>query len=503
MRWLHIGSCRNFECRLRDELFTHLTRLPASWFNQARTGDIMSRLTADVEAVRMGVGPGIMHLFQTGTMMLGAIAIMLTRNWSLTLLALVPMGIIMIGIRRLMPRMHEASRRVQEQLSTVSELAQESFSGSRVVKAFAREDYEIERFEGEAKTYIGDSMRLAMLRGKMHVGIEVMAGLVSVCVLYFGGRAAIGGAMCVGEFFAFFGYFMMLVWPMIAIGWTLALFQRAQVALNRLEAVLETEPNIVSGPVKDLLPTGAWTLRDLTFRHEGATEDSLRRIDLEIPAGSSLAVVGPTGAGKSTLAQVFGRLVDPPENTVFLDGVDVRQLDLDVLRRSIAMVPQDTFLFSDTLHANIAWGVDSADREEVAAAAEAAQVREAIESFPHGFDEIIGERGVTLSGGQKQRVAIARALLLDAPTLILDDCLSAVDTDSEEKIRAHLSAAMEDRTSVIIAHRLSSVRACDHIIVIEKGAITEQGTHDELIRLGGWYAETWHKQQVEADLEAA
>ncbi len=503
MRWLWIGASRDFECRLRDRLFAHISKLSFSWFNRARTGDIMSRLTSDVEAVRMGVGPGVMHLYQTGIMAIGAVSLMLWMDWGLTLVSLLPMTVVLLYIRSLMPRMQAASLRVQEQTARVSELSQESFSGSRVVKAFAREDYEISRFEREASLYIDDSMRLAMLRARMRTGIEALSALVTVCVLWLGGRDVLNGTLNAGEFVSFFGYYMLLIWPMIAIGWTLSLFQRAQVALERLEEFLAIEPEIADGPVTDVKLTGDWKLSHLTFTHDGARSPSLVDIDIRIPSGSSLAVVGPTGAGKSTLAQMLGRLLDPPAEAVFQNGFDVRDLNLGLLRRSISMVPQDTFLFSDTVRANIAFARPDASIEEVRAAAEAAQILDAIEAFPKGFDQIVGERGVTLSGGQKQRIAIARALLHDAPTLILDDCLSAVDTDTEERILEHLRRSMTERTTVFVAHRLSSIMHCEHIVVIENGRITEQGDHATLITRGGWYANTWRRQLVERELEAA
>lgn len=504
MRWLFIRASRRFECRLRDSLFEHISSLSFSAFNRMRTGDIMSRLTADIEAVRMGIGPGVMHLFQTGVMATGAVIIMLASYWELTAIALVPMLLIFVIMRFMTPRLHTSSQKVQEQLSTLSSMAQESFSGSRVVKAFAREDYEIDRFEKEADVYITDSMRLAMTRGRLHAVIEVMTGLVTVAVLYFGGSAVIEGRLEFGRFVSFFGYFMMMVWPMIALGWTLALFQRAIVALDRLQAVFQIRPEIVGGTMRPESLKGHWRIEGLTFTHGGADEPALRDLSLEVPAGGSLAVVGPTGCGKSTLVQLLGRLLDPPAGTVFQDDIDVRDLELDALRRSIAMVPQETFLFSDSIRANIAYAAPHRDDDAtVERAAESAQVLDAIRDFQDGFDQVVGERGITLSGGQKQRVAIARALLHDAPTLILDDSLSAIDTGTEERILEHLREIMHDRTTIIVAHRLSSVMHCDEIVVLRDGAIVERGSHDKLVEKGGWYADTYRQQLITRELETA
>ncbi len=504
MRWLFIRSSRNFEERLRNRIFEHLSRLSFTYFNKSRTGDIMSRLTADVEAVRMGVGPGVMHMFQTGAMAIGAVLFMLVSYWQLTLWTLVPMALMFLMIRRTMPRLHAASLRVQRKLADLSSLAQESFSGSRVVKAFAREEYEVKRFRLESKSYIDASMEMAMTRGRMHVYIELISGLVAVALLYFGGKGVIRGTFSLDHFIAFFGYFTMLVWPMIAIGWTLALFERASVAMDRLEGVLAQDPEITDGDVIVEKLTGDWRINSLHFRHEGAITDTLIDISFEIPRGSSLAIIGPTGCGKSTLMQILGRLLDPPNDTVFQDNVDIRDLKLGDLRRSIAMVPQETFLFSDTLAANIAFGndQDSGDQKAIEEAAESAQVREAIDSFEYGFDQLIGERGTTLSGGQKQRVAIARALIHQAPTLILDDCLSAIDTRTEEKILERLRKT-SDQTTIIVAHRITSVMHCDQIIVLKDGRIIEKGRHEDLVAAGGWYASTLRRQLLKQEIEAA
>lgn len=500
MRWLHIGTSRSFEFALRGELFDHFSRLDFSFFNQSRTGDVMSRLTADVEAVRMGIGPGCMHLFQTGIMAVGVVSVMLAISWQLTLIALVPLLLVLVAARRLMPLMHDSSVAVQESLSNLSAQSQESFSGARVVKAFAREDHELSRFSKTAFTYIHDAVRMALLRARFHVIIEVMAGIVTVGLLYFGGRRVIDGSLSFGLFAAFFGYFTLLIWPMIAIGWTLSLFERAKVALSRLDEVFSTEPAIQDGPLAHPITKGTWSIRDLSFSHEESTP-VLQGIDIEIPSGTSLAVVGPTGAGKTTLLNILGRLIDPPPGTVFCCDVDIRQFKLDVLRRSISMVPQESFLFSDSLRSNLCYADREASDEEVERVVRQAALSDCVESLPDGLDTLVGERGVTLSGGQKQRVAIARALLERTPTLVLDDALSAVDTSTEEELLGHIRDATEERTTILIAHRLSSIRHCDQIIVLKEGLITERGSHTELLELDGWYAATWRRQLIARELE--
>lgn len=501
MRWLHIRVSRRFEFQIRNELFDHLSRLPFSWFDRARTGDIMSRLTADIEAVRMGIGPGLMHMYQTGVMAVGAVCFMLIASWRLTLLALVPMLLLALICRRLMPRIQSASVDVQDRLSSMSALAQESFSGARIVKAFAREEHEGSRFGEQAGAYVRDSVGLAMLRARLHVSIEVMAGLVTVCLLYFGGRQVVSGSLGYGVFVSFLAYFIMLIWPMIAIGWTLALFQRANVAIRRLDEFFDTPPGITDGEgvTEDL--NGSWSIRGLSFGY--GDQDVLHDINVEIPAGGSLAIVGPTGCGKSTFVSLMGRLFDPPAGTVFQNGGDIRDMPIEKLRRSLAMVPQETFLFSDTLQSNIAYSAGTLPIEDVMAAARFSEVHEAIMAFPNQYDEVIGERGVTLSGGQKQRVAIARAIVHDAPTLILDDCLSAVDIDTEERILRNMEKSDRKRTTVVVAHRLSSVMHCDEIIVVNEGRIVERGDHGKLLSAEGWYAKTWRRQLMKRELGAA
>ena len=500
MRWLHISVSRSFEFSLRCELFEHFSKLDFNFFNRSRTGDIMSRLTADVEAVRMSIGPGCMHLFQTGIMAIGTISVMLFISWKLTIMALIPLALVLFVARSLMPAMHDSSVAVQESLSNLSSGSQESFSGARVVKAFAREEYEAKRFAQTAFAYIHDAVRMALLRARFHVIIEVMAGLVTVGLLYFGGLQVIDGELSFGLFASFFGYFTLLIWPMIAIGWTLSLFERGKVALSRLDEVFLTKPAIVDGPLDHAITQGRWSIRNLSFAYDAGTP-ILQGVSLEVAAGSSLAIVGPTGCGKTTLLNILVRLIDPPDETVFCSGDDIRQLNLEALRRSISMVPQESFLFSDTLRANLGYANRDCNDEAIDRVVTQAALSDCVDMLSKGLDTVVGERGVTLSGGQKQRVAIARALLEDTPTLILDDALSAVDTSTEEELLSHIDRAMVDRTTILVAHRLSSIRRCDQIVVMKEGRIHERGTHGELIALGGWYAETWRRQLLAKELE--
>jgi ATP-binding cassette subfamily B protein len=382
---------------------------------------------------------------------------------------------------------------------------QENLAGVRVVRAFAREGGEMDAFRELNREHLRRNTRLIQTSGLFHPSLGFLSGLAALLGLYLGGREVIAGHITLGEFVAFTVYLAMLNWPMVALGWVISLFQRGTASLQRLAEILDTTPEIASIPDPVTLEAcrGAIEIRDLTFRYPRTDVNALEGVSLSVPAGHTVALVGRTGAGKSTLLALLGRVFDPPEDTVFIDGVDVRKLDLEVLRSHIAAVPQDSFLFTASVHDNIAYGVDTATREEVEKAAAIAGLDEDIRAFPSGFDTLVGERGITLSGGQRQRATIARALLRSSPILLLDDCLSSVDTHTEDAILHGLRREMTGRTTLIVSHRVSTVRDADRIVVLDEGRVVETGLHDELISLGGAYAELHRKQQLEEELEAS
>lgn len=502
MRWLWIGWSRHAERRVRDHGFAHIIRLPLGFFHRSRTGDILSRLTSDVEAVRMGYGPGIMHCAHPVFMTAGAIVLMLATSPLLTAVSMAPMVLLFLTMRGILPSIHQRAMRVQERQGELTTRAQESFSGARVVKAFAREPYEIDRFQVLSQGFLRDSLEHAKRRGLFQCLIEMFAGLGSLIVFFTAGRLVVDRVVTVGDYVAFTGYLNLLIWPMIALGWTLALFKRAEASAERIQKLRDepAEIGLSDGPI-GLPPRGELSIRNLTYTYPGAAQPALVDVDLEAPAGSTVGIVGATASGKSTLVNLLQRLHDPPPGTVFLDGVDVLDLPLPRVRGAFAVVSQESFLFSDTLRNNVTFGRDDATDAEVQRALHISCLDDEIATFPDGIDTRVGERGVTLSGGQRQRTSIARALLMDAPILILDDALSAVDTETEQRILFRLRPEMAQRTALIVAHRLSSVQDVDHIIVLAKGRVLERGTHADLLALDGTYAALWRMQQEERELE--
>jgi len=517
-RWILIGVSREIEFDLRNDLFAHLERLSYSFYQRTRTGDIMARMTNDLNAVRMLVGPGIMYTANTIVFTAVSLVFMLSISPRLTMFAFLPLPIFSIVVQYFGRRIHERFERIQAMFSDISARAQENFSGARLIRAYVQEEAEIELFERENQEYIGRSLKLVRLMGMLWPTLQTLLGVAVVIVLYVGGREVIQHRINVGDFAAFNTNMVQLTWPIIALGWVINIFQRGTASLGRIAAILAEKPEVTDAgvPAKNAPQEirGDIEFRNLSFhygqtlqaaeRGEGHThgdEDVLRKVSLKVPAGSSLAIVGPTGSGKSTLVSLIPRIYDAAPGEVLIDGRSIREFPLEVLRRNIGFVPQETFLFSDTIRENIAFGAQDATDADVRRVAEAASIAADIESFPDGYKTLVGERGLTLSGGQKQRTAIARALIRNPRILVLDDALASVDTQTEDRILNHLREVMQGRTSIFISHRVSTVRNADRIAVLRDGEIVEYGTHEELIDRNGYYTELYSKQLLEEELE--
>ena len=504
-RWVLIGISRDIEYDIRNDLFRVLERQSSSYFQEHRTGDIMARATNDLSAVRNLLGPAIMYSLNTLLFTIGSLVFMVRISPWLTLLAFVPLPAASILVQYFGRRIHDRFERIQAMYSDISAQVQENVAGARLVRAFAQEDAEIRSFERANNEYIRRALRLVRLMGMLWPTLEFMLGTSLVVVLLVGGHEVLSHRITVGAFVAFMTYMTMLTWPVIALGYVVNLFQRGTASVRRIQDILIAEPAISDTTLPPNQPApqevrGAIEFRNLTFAYDPGTPLVLHNINLRVPEGSSLAIVGPTGSGKTTLVSLIPRLFEAERGTLLVDDCSVMDYPLATLRRAIGFVPQETFLFSDSIRENVAFGAPDSSEEAILEAARAAHIRDEILEFPKGFSTLVGERGITLSGGQKQRTAIARAIVRDPRILILDDALSSVDTYTEERILNELAEVMRGRTTIFISHRVSTVRNADQIAVLVNGRIVELGTHDELVARNGYYTKLHEKQMLEEEL---
>lgn len=520
MRRIVIDTSRAVEYDVRRDFFAHLQSLSFLTYSTQRTGDLMSRATSDIEGVRMLLGPAVLHFSRTALLTPTVVIYMWTISPLLTVLSFIPMILVSVLVKLIGGRMYRLTLVTQQRLAEVSNFSQENFSGMRVVKAFAQEDSHAATFSGISRHYLDATLRHAAWRGFMQAAIVTLTNLSILAFVLFSPSEILGNRLSYSDAIAFFAFQEMLIWPMIAIGWTIMLFQRGMASVRRLNDIMHIEPLVADAPLErrvraDTAIRGDIEFRRVSFRYDESAEWVLRDVSFFIPAGQTAAFMGPIGAGKSTLARMLPRLIDPTEGQILLDGRDLREWPLETLRRAMGYAPQDSFLFSETIGYNIGFSLDALGSgakppaETVAEAqrritevGQVAQLDTDLREFPHGYDQIVGERGVTLSGGQKQRVALARALLTDPRILILDDSFSAVDTVTEEAILAGLRQFLGQRTTILIAHRVSTVRDADKIYVLKNGTITEQGTDAELMQAGGFYAEMAARQRLQAEVEA-
>jgi ATP-binding cassette subfamily B multidrug efflux pump len=498
-RWIIIGASRRIEYDMRNDFYQHLQRLPLRFYQDQRTGDLMSRATNDLASVRMLIGPAVMHAFSSLLVVGGSFAMMLRINASMALVALLAVPIVAGMVQYFGQRIHVRSKAVQDYFGDISARVQENLAGVRVVRAFTREQSEADTFKRMNHQFVERNRSLIRLTATFYPALHALVGLMFVVVFYMGSRKMIAGTMTLGSFVAFQFYLGRMIWPLIALGWVINLFQRGMASMKRLHEIWSVQPDVDAAAAVDMQPKGDIEIRDLTFSY--GDRDVLRDIDLTVRHGQTVGIVGRTGSGKSTLLSLLTRAFEPPPGTILLDGRPIETIPMRQLREWIGMVPQETFLFSESIAENIRFGRPDASDEEVDAFANEAGLTSDVATFPQGLGTVIGERGITLSGGQKQRTAIARALVREPLILILDDSLSAVDTQTEERILNALRTIRQGRTVLIVSHRVSSVKDADTIVVLDDGAIVERGTHELLLAKGGYYADLYRRQTIEAELE--
>jgi ATP-binding cassette, subfamily B, multidrug efflux pump len=503
MRVILIGISRDIEYDLRNDIFSRLVTLDSGFYGRMRTGDILARATNDMNAVRMMLGPGVMYWFETSLTLVLSIGVMLWVDWPLTLVALIPAPFVSLAVLVFGRKIHDRFEAIQTMFSDISSRVQENLSGVRVVRAYVQERAELAHFETLNQGYIGENLRLAKISGLFNPLLTTLVGFSFLLVLWFGGVRLAAHKISFGSFVMFNTYMGTLVWPLIAMGWVANLMERGRASLGRVRGLLEEQPKIVAPPKPRAIPSplrGEVQFSNVSVHY--GDRPALENVTMRIPAGMTVAIVGHTGSGKSTLAHLVPRLLDPTRGEVTLDGIDLREFSPEELRMHIGYVPQETFLFSATLGENIAFGVKDASESDIRKAAGIAGLAPDIEGFPEGLKTIVGERGITLSGGQKQRAAIARAVLRNPRILILDDALASVDTATEERILTGLASVMHGRTTILISHRVSTIRNADRIFVIEHGEVVAEGSHAELLERGGYYADLYEKQLLEEELEA-